>query len=350
MRAIGFILFDPQFFSPEFYNLKLTKKIFSDFSLPSDSSTESLSSYDIESLRGRFIEELGTTHRYAYFVDPLPEKQYDDNFIITDASLLRSESIIEKQVLDRSNTSQAKLKLMPVSSKWTYEDTAQAKQSFYPLPERRLPPLPRPVRVNALPVDTVPVDTSQSLLWHYSTNDWNKAYTESVKGLNQLSLGLVNSKGSTFFKQFGQDTDHLSHLPSASLSSISEDWKYMSSSLAHFYFAFDLQILLDNSNRTYFDLIKNLVFEIETEMWGPEIPIKESIDQPVQPPPDNNNDLVLLTSFSNHRRPQSGQQVKSSHKIAQKEFLNQIKAWLVTPSTSLLMPPTLKVNSDEVNT
>ena len=32
------------------------------------------------------------------------------------------------------------------------------------------------------------------------------------------------------------------------------------------------------------------------------------------------------------------------------EFLNQIKAWLVTESTSLLMPPTLKVNSDEVNT
>ena len=347
LRGIGFILFDPKLFSPEFYNLKLTKKIFSDFSLPSDSSTESLSSYDIESLRGRFIEELGTTHRLAYFVDPLPEKQYDDNFIITDSSLNRSESIIEQQVLNSSDDSKYTLNLKPVSSKWTYGNT---NQSFYPLPERCLPPLPRPVRVNALPVDTVPVDTSQSLLWHYSTNDWNTAYTESVKGLNQLSLGLVNSADPTLFKQFDQETDQLSRLPSSSLSSISEDWKYMSSSLAHFYFAFDLQILLDNSNKKYFDLIKNLVFEIETEMWGPEILIEETIDQPVQPPPDNNKNLQLLNSFSNHRLRLSGKQVESSQQIAQEEFLNQIKAWLVTENTSLLMPPTLKVNSDEVNT
>jgi hypothetical protein len=333
-RGIGFIAFTPEAFSPEFYRLQLRKTIFSDYSLPDKSDTQYLQSFDIEAIRGKYTENNGAINRFAYFIDPLPDHQYDDGFIIKDSLVYRSEDVIKQQVIPNSKEIPCQLSIKAV-----FTSPGSSNEPLFLLPERRLPPLPRPVRVKATSDTDPDPDSTQSLLWKVSHNSiWPYAYSSCTKNLKQLSLGSTNahnqcSNDQAFYSQFATSNGNLNlKLPSASLSSISEEWKYLTSSLAHFYFAFDLQFS-SNPNETYFDLLKDLVIEIETEMWCPEPPSSDLHQQASGPTTTNS----LFTAFSNHRSRKSGQDTQLLS-LQEENFLTEIETLLINKDTTLLQP------------
>jgi hypothetical protein len=306
LRGIGFIVFDPESFSPELYQLKLNKRIFSYFSAPNSSLLQStLSSFDIEALRGRWNGNNDHTTRCAYFIDLLADKQYDDGFIIDNKLLYRSEDIIEQKRFNNGPLPSYELDLKCSTEEWLYDN-----KPFILLPERRLPPLPRPVRVTAESTEAT-ADPAQSLLSTASTEEWNIAYSKCTQHLNKLHLSvqsqIAGNPSKLYFASADCNDSAPFPLPSASLSTISNEWKYLTSSLAHSYFVFDLQVSAD-SNETYFDILTDLVFEIETEMWSPEPP-ESSHSSPPEAPQNSsqNSDYNSLTkAFESYRKAQSG--------------------------------------------
>jgi hypothetical protein len=318
-RGIGFIAFTPEAFSPEFYRLQFRKTVYSDFiQVP---STQYLQSFNTEALRGIYIDNNGI-QRYAYFIDPLPDEQYDDCFAIETASVFRAEDVIEQQVTPTNNENVS----YPVTIKAAF--TNSSKHPFFLLPERRLPSLPRPVRVIA-----GDQDPTQSQLWTVSSNsNWSEAYLMCTNDFDQLSLGSASANDQTFYSQFDTVNGNANSKPSTTLKSVSDEWKYLTSSLAHFYFVFDLQ-LLSNPKKTYFELLRNLVFEIETEMWCPEPPSPDLQQQASSPTIAN----YLFTAFTNHRSRKSGQDTQPT-RLQEEIFLTEIKTLLINKDTTLLKP------------
>lgn len=358
----------PQFnqdcFSSELLSLDLKKKLIGDDGDEVSDTTR----FDLSALRGGKKGDK----TYAYLIDVLPDRIYDDTVIIDQNSYEDIDQTDENQwgiprninqiepytgdgksgvivrrgedVIDEPESTEPRsiaANVVHVFPSWRVTRRIGGRQAYYLLPERRMPPLARVVAVKNPFNDQF--DTSQrpitlDLPEPDSTEEpklpvvslckaWSPAYKTAIEGLDVVQITDLESARRRTYKSI-QSADN-KNVPEPPVAIVSGEkaggWHLLTTVLANFYFSIDLEKFASKGQEgtKLVDQLDDDLYEIEIEMWRPSPPP----DFRAPTIPSEPVDDQLLLAFRRMRA--RAIDVNPSEKIAigKNDFVDSLRKW-----------------------
>ncbi|MDM4769057.1 hypothetical protein [Solimonas sp. SE-A11] len=375
-------------FSPELLALDLTKKLVGDDGTENSDTTR----FDLSALRGSAADGI----IYPYLIDVLPDGVYDDTVVIAQNryrgidpdqddlwGMPRNIDQIQIAAIDTGSGVEARrgegaidpplpsepagilANMVHVFPSWRVsERDAQGisrKHAYYLLPERRMPPLARAMSIKRIdggeasqtPITLdLPEPQSDAPLPRIKLRErWAAAYEAAITGLGAVQTATEGDARPRIYHRI-RPAQHphdpaTKALPSAKVAGgEAAGWHLLTTVLANFYFAIDLQ----KSDAKLVEQIDDDLYEIEVEMW-PKSPPSEA--------PQKTREVEalkdkLLLAFRRARKVHSGDTSGAIPSFADEQELTRgLTNWLIEPPNSdphcgvrLLTPPSAKVFSE----
>lgn len=326
--------------------------------------------FDLSALRGGTIG-----HRtYAYLIDVLEDRVYDDTLIIgqnrykhidpddedqwgvprradeidvyagegaSGAFVRRGEDVIDPPESGEPRGIAANVVHAFPSWRVLQRDSSgvSRKQAYYLLPERRMPPLARAVRVKTLsngpdpsqsPINvTLPnPKPGEKLPRARLREQWPGAYRAATVSLDALRIATQGDGPARVYRRIRpaiKSTDPATRaLPHASVEGAqAEGWHLLTTTLANFYFAIDLQ---KSPPAKLVEQLDDDLYEIEIEMWRRPPPA----DQPNAPIVVSEQDH-LLTAYRRMRSVNTGTNAGPKPTMTGDDLVTSLSNWLTEP-------------------
>ncbi|SFB27660.1 hypothetical protein SAMN05216248_1049 [Pseudomonas simiae] len=356
--------FNHDCFSPELLSLDLKKLLVGDDGTEAEDTTR----FDLRSLRGGMIGN----RIYAYVIDVLPDRTYDDTVVIgqnvyrgidpneEDAwGVPRGIDQIEsfssdgqsgvfarrgEDAIDRPRTGEPRgiaANVVHVFPSWRVLERdangVSRKQAYYLLPERRMPPLAR-----AVPMTTLDgKDASQSMITLNLPalspaaplprvklrEAWSPVYDNATASLDALQVAMQGGGEPRVYRRIlpskNPKDPATRALPTAKVAGAEAGgWHLLTTVLANFYFAIDLQ----KSKSKLVEQLDDDVYEIEVEMWRKSPPV----DSPGTPDKIEGSDK-LLNAYRRMRALKTGTPAEVIPAVTEDELVNSLSNWLAQP-------------------
>lgn len=354
--------FNHDSFSPELLALDLAKTLVGD----DGSETADVTRFDLAALRGG---KAGASN-IAYLIDVLPDKVYDDTVVIgqnryrgidpdaeeqwglprsidqvetlaastgSGASARRGEDAIDAPA--QGEPSGIAANVVHVFPSWRVSERdpqgVSRKHAYYLLPERRMPPLAR-----AMPVCRLDgADATQSAivlslpagppLPRVKLREaWAPAYDDVVASLNALQVVTQGDERPRVYRRIRAAQNP--HDPATRALPVGKvggadagGWHLLTTVLAHFYFAIDLQ----KSDAKLVEQLDDDLYEIEIEMWRTSPPA----DAPQTPLEINGTDK-LLDAYRRARALRNGNAAEPIPQLNDEDDLvARLSRWMIEP-------------------
>jgi len=357
--------FNHDSFSSELLSIDVRKRLIGD----DGQEVTDTARFDLSALRGG---KLG--HRiYPYLIDVLADRVYDDTVVIdqnryktigpddedewgiprgvdeidfyagegaSGAFARRGEDVIDPPASGDPRGIAANI--VHAFPSWRVvqrdADGVSRKQAYYLLPERRMPPLARAVRVKTLSAGP---DPSQSPITVTLPNpapgerlprvklrsQWPTAYRAATASLDAVQIATQGDEPARVYRRIRPAIKPIDPatraLPFANVDGAqAQGWHLLTTVLANFYFAIDLQ----KSQAPLVEQLDDDLYEVEVEMWLTAPPVGQP-DTPKRPPdPDD-----LLTAYRRMRSLNSGTDAGPKPTMTGDQLVNALSNWLIEP-------------------
>ncbi|MCA3151449.1 MAG: hypothetical protein ING77_09755 [Rhodocyclaceae bacterium] len=354
--------FNHDSFSPELLALDLTKTLVGD----DGSETTDVTRFDLAALRGG---NVGAS-KLAYLIDVLPDKVYDDTVVIgqnryrgidpdaedqwglprsindvdtlassigSGATVRRGEDAIDPPKQGEPNGIAANV--VHVFPSWRVSERdpkgVSRRHAYYLLPERRIPPLARAIPIRRLdgadatqsPI-VLSLPAAPPLPRVKLREAWTPAYDNITASLNAFQVITQGDERPRVYRRIRAAQNP--HDPATRALPIGKvggadavGWHLLTTVLAHFYFAIDLQ----KSDAKLVEQLDDDLYEIEIEMWRTSPPA-----DPPQAPLEVDGTDKLLDAYRRSRALRSG---SASQPIPQlndeDELVALLSHWMIEP-------------------
>lgn len=357
--------FNHDCFSSELLSFEVKKLLVGDDGQEATDKTR----FDLSALRGGTIGN----RTYAYVIDVLADRVYDDSLLIgqnryknidpddedqwgiprradeievyagegaSGALVRRGEDVIDPPNSGEPRGIAANVVHAFPSWRVLQRDSGgvSRKQAYYLLPERRMPPLARAVRVKMLsngpdpsqsPVSvTLPNPKPGEKLPRARLRDqWPSAYRTATASLDAVRIATRGDEPARVYRRIRPAIKPIDPatraLPFASVEGAqAEGWHMLTTVLANFYFAIDLQ----KSQAKLVEQVDDDLYEIEVEMWRPGPPT-EPPDIPVVVPEQDD----LLTAYRRMRSLRTGTDAAPKPTMTGDQLVTSLSNWLIAP-------------------
>ncbi|QXZ73963.1 hypothetical protein [Agrobacterium sp. S7/73] len=357
--------FNHDTFSPQILSLTISKLLIGDDGKEIVDQT----AFDSGSLRGGLIDK----RMFAYLIDVLPDRVYDDAIAIgqnvysgidpnddrewglrrcindiakpsadgaSGVAVLRGEDAIDTPSADQPRGIAANVVHVFPAWRVTERGGADTRQrnAYYLLPERRVPPLARsvaPRTLAGLDVSRSPIALNfagvapgPGLPMLSPARQWPAAYGEATTILAAVSLPAASpSAGQRLYRRIraatGSGNPAAAALPAARAEApAARGWHLLTTGLSNFFFAIDLQ----KSDATLVEQIDDDLYEFEVEMWRSAPPIE--VTAATSPPPETD---PLLQAFRRLRAAGSGVNLGATPTISADDLNTSLSNWLLLP-------------------
>lgn len=356
--------FNHDCFSAQLLSLDLKKMLVGD----DGSKVTDTTRFDLSALRGGTIGN----RTYAYLIDVLPDRIYDDTVVIgqnhyrgidpdeeDEWGVPREIDQVEayssngisgvlarrgEDVIDPPKSGESRgivANVVHVFPNWRVlehdNDGVSRKHAYYLLPERRMPPLARAVAIKTLdgkdasrtPIPiSLPAALSGAPLPQVKLREaWSPTYDNATKRLDAIQLATQGGVEARIYRRIlpskNSNDPAIRALPTAKVAGAEANgWHLLTTELANFYFAIDLQ----KSDATLVEQLDDDVYEIEVEMWRTTPPS----DLPEIPTKVDGSDN-LLKAYRRMRALKTGLSAELIPNVDADELFSSLSNWLVQP-------------------
>lgn len=357
--------FNHDCFSPELLSIDVRKLLIGD----DGQEAADTARFDLSALRGGTLGD----RTYAYLIDVLPDRVYDDTVIIgqnryqnidpddedewglprradeidvyagegaSGALALRGEDMIDPPKSGEPRGIAANV--VHAFPNWRVLQReaggVSRKQAYYLLPERRMPPLARAVRVKTLSAGpdpsqspiavTLPDPAPGERLPRVRLRDqWPSAYCVATASLDAVQIATQGDEPARVYRRIRPASKPIDPatraLPFASVDGgQAKGWHLLTTVLANFYFAIELQ----KSHAKLVEQLDDDLYEIEVEMWLPAPPADPPDVPTVVPDQDD-----LLTAYRRVRSLKAGTDAGPKPTMTDDQLVTALKSWLTDP-------------------
>lgn len=356
--------FNHSTFSTELFDFTIRKTLIND----DDGRETDATRFSVADLRG----ETRNGVSWAYVLDVLPERQYDDTLLIESATFDRidPEDVSQfglprelaevdasqpgaaharrgENVADPRLANGIAINVVHVFPNWRYRKAGRL-HCEYLLPERRMPPRPRPVdgclaaqpgtragHSTVSPAITGTMPRIDLMAQWSGTGGQPGAYQNAVEALGEIDIAAAERDDPR--KAYRRIAPAASAAPDAALGSLPQarsdspghinGWHTLTAELSHFWFEIDL----DKPGAKLVSNLDDNAYEVEVEMWSGVPPASTAPPEALVAADAQDG---LLDAFRSWRAGRSGSaagQAGTVPKLDPAKFAGLVERWLLTP-------------------